>query len=394
MPKEITHCILAEKSAFAMASSRNRHKQTIGREIYFLFEKHPELLFFGSISPDIFFYDIAMPWEFRVRHRGGLWGDLVHGTDGENSLAHVFEMFDILRSGELQQQITPGRILTHEERGALTLFVLGYLSHVALDTVMHPLVYYYSGNYYAHEIMEKLRSESRHRAIETVLDLYNLARIDSDLRRYKALKKMTLPARWRDLVLSLYTLALTRAWPEHTHREFGDLPAALPAREHPLFKVALRGYKKEIFFNRIFQNPRLARLGLWYNRKKNDALRAHSSLLYPAQSYQEYLDLEGGNLFRLTGLTSYRDPVNDRPKKIDATRLNMKCVARTQAFYRVGWLYVSGQISRTKAEMTLKGYSLNHGRVALRTDAMRHFAPLPINGNFEYIEETRVGSKG
>ncbi len=388
MLKEITHCILAERDAHTMAASTNPRKKTIGQEIYFLFEKHPELLYFGSISPDIFFYDIKLPWEFGVKHRGLVWGDVIHGTDGENTLKHVFGMFHILQSTELQQQLTPGRALTHEEKNGLTLFVLGYLTHVALDTVMHPLVYYFSGNYYAHEHRERLRAEARHRAIETVLDLYNLASINSDLRQYRAMKKMALPPQWRDLVLSLYTLALRRAWPELTERQFGHVQAKT-AREHPLFAVALRGYKKEILFNRIFQNPRLARLGLWYNRKKHDALHAHSSLLYPAQSYQEYRDIDpDNNLLSLSGLKAYRDPVDDREKKIHPQHLTQKALARSHAFFKTAWLFLTGAISEDRAAQTLKGYSLNHGRLNTRTDAMRHFNPLPVNGNFELMRDT------
>ena len=388
MPKEITHCILAERAAHTMAASANSRKKAVGQEIYFLFEKHPELLYFGSISPDIFFYDIKLPWEFGVKHRGLVWGDVIHGTDGENTLKHVFGMLHILQSADLQQQLTPGRALTHEEKNGLTLFVLGYLTHVALDTVMHPLVYYFSGNYYAHEYRERLRAEARHRAIETVLDLYNLATIDSDLRKYRAMKKMALPKKWRDLVLSLYTLALRRAWPELTERQFGNV-AAKTAREHPLFTVALRGYKKEILFNRIFQNPRLARLGLWYNKKKHDALHAHSSLLYPAQSYHEYRDLDNDNqLLSFAALKTYRDPVDDREKNVNAQHLTKKAIARSHAFFRAAWLYAQGHITEDAAARTLKGYSLNHGRLNTRTDAMRHFNPIPVNGNFELTRDT------
>jgi len=164
---------------------------------------------------------------------------------------------------------------------------------------------------------------------------------------------------------------------------------AKTAREHPLFAVALRGYKKEILFNRIFQNPRLARLGLWYNRKKHDALHAHSSLLYPAQSYQEYRDIDpDNNLLSLSGLKAYRDPVDDREKKIHPQHLTQKALARSHAFFKTAWLFLTGAISEDRAAQTLKGYSLNHGRLNTRTDAMRHFNPLPVNGNFELMRDT------
>jgi hypothetical protein len=369
-----------------MAASANELKKSIGHEIYFLFEKHPELLYFGSVSPDIFFYDIKLPWEFRVKHRGLIWGELIHGTQGENSLAHIFEMFAILAAPELQAALTGGRALNHEERGALTLFVLGYLTHVALDTVMHPIVYYYAGNYYAPDRGEKLRAEARHRAIETVLDLYNLAQIQSDLKEFRALKKITLPDRWRDLVLGLYTLAITRAWPRLVQDEFGDVVLkGNNIRSHPLFVVARRGYKKQLFFNRLFQNLRLARWGLWFNRKRNDALHFNSSLLYPAASYAEYQRGNRGQLFAIGDLKEFRNPLNNEEYAIHPEWLSRKALARSHAFFRAGWLFVNGKISRAAAERVLKGFSLNNGRVGVPTNAMQYFSPLPINGNFEYL---------
>ena len=386
MPKEITHCILAERAAHSMAASRNRYKAKVGREIYFLFEKHPHLLYFGSVSPDIFYYDIRMPWEFRIAHRGLLWGELIHGTEGEDSLSHVIAMFDILRSPALQQSLAPGRMLTQEERDALMAFALGYLSHVALDTILHPIVYYLSGNYYAHDRGEKLRAEARHRAIETIFDLHNLDAIGSDVRQYRALQKITLPPRWRDLTLGFYALSLITAWPEKAAKEFGRTDLKKGIKVHPLFKVALRSYKKQLLFNRIFQNPRLARWGLTYNERKADSLHFHSSLLYPARSYAEYQSLNRGQLFDIADLREYAHPLTNRMQRIDRGAISSRIFSRTHAFFRAAWLYTHGDIALPQARRVLKGYSLNNGRVGVATSAMKYFSPLQIDGNFRYLE--------
>jgi hypothetical protein len=386
MPKEITHCILAERAARTMAASSNTRKQTIGREIYFQFEKNPQLLYFGSVAPDIFFYDIALPWEFRVRQRGLPWGELIHGTQGENSLTHIFEMIAILQSREKQMVLTGGRQLTDAERNGLLLFVFGYLSHVALDTVMHPIVYYFAGNYYAAERHEKLRAEARHRAIETVLDLFNLARIENDLNRYRGIKKMQLPDSWRNLVLGLFTQSLVNSWPEQCASAFGDVkPGERGISAHPLFRIAIRGYKKQMLFNRVFQNSQLARFGLWYNRRRSDALHFHSSLLYPARSYKEYMSANTGQLMGMGDLRSYHDPLTDRALPINPEALTRKALARCHAFWRVASQLAEHEITPEGAANVLRGYSLNNGRVGIATDQMKYFGPLPINGNFEYL---------
>lgn len=383
MPKEITHCILAERAAHTMAASQNKFKRQLGRDIYFRYEKHPELLTFGSIAPDIFFYDIKMPWEFRVKHRGLVWGELIHGTHGEDSLAHVMQMFSILNSGELQSHLMQGRPFSDDEREGLSLFVAGYLSHVALDTVMHPIVYHYAGDYYAKDKREKLRAEAKHRAIETVLDLANLEAIGTDLKRYRAPKKMALTGKWRDLVLKFYVMAILRAWPELAQREFGVREDADVAN-HPLFRVALRGYKKQLRFNRLFQTLALARSGLWYNRRKKDALHFNSSLLYPAGSYAEYKRLSMGKKFEIEDIRSFRHPLTNHELPVRRAALVKRILARSHAFMRTAELYLHNRISEDAARRTLRGYSLNHGKVNLATSAMQFFAPLQIDGNFSY----------
>lgn len=386
MPKEITHCILAERAAHTLAAATTERKQKVGREIIFLSEKFPQLLYFGSIAPDIFFYDIKLPWEVRVRHRGLVWGELIHGTDGEDSLAHVFAMLDILRDRSLQGDITGGRTFSTDEHDGLLLFVLGYLSHVALDTVMHPIVYYYSGNYYATDRREKLRAEARHRAMETVLDLYNLAALDSDLNRFRARKKVTLPQEWQDLVLAFYARSIIRAWPELAGAEFGIAGTAeLDIRKHAFFKVVKRCYKKQNRFNRLFQHAGVARSGLWYNHRRKDKLHFNSSLLYPAASYREYLAANKGKRFKISDLKSYRDPVSNREKAISPEHLTKRALARAQAFYRAAWYYAHETENITQARRVLKGYSLNNGRVGVPTRAMQYFSPLAIDGNFRYV---------
>lgn len=386
MPKEITHCILAERAVHTLAAAKPSAKSAVGREIVFLAEKFPQLLYFGSVSPDIFFYDIKLPWEMRIKNRGLLWGELIHGTEGEDSLAHVMVMLDILRDANLQKQVNSGRIFSADQHDGLLLFVLGYLSHVALDTVMHPIVYYFSGNYYAHDRREKLRAEARHRAIETVLDLHNLAALNSDLRKFRARQKVTLPEKWRDLVLAFYAFAILKAFPEEAAREFGET-GSVDIRKHAFFRVVKRCYKKQNRFNRLFQNVGVSRSGLWYNRKRNDRLHFNSSLLYPAASYREYLARAKADTFKISDLKSYRDPLTNREHKISAPMLTKCALARTHAFYRAAFAYARGWVTPSEARRVLKGYSLNNGKVGVATRAMQYFAPLPIDGNFQYLAE-------
>jgi hypothetical protein len=50
-------------------------------------------------------------------------------------------------------------------------FILGYISHCALDITFHPVIYYLSGNYYDESPQKRARAVYLHRHLETCLDL-------------------------------------------------------------------------------------------------------------------------------------------------------------------------------------------------------------------------------
>lgn len=382
MPKEITHCLFAEKAVHGLAASEFPLRRAAGRELLFQFEKQKEALLFGSVAPDIFYYDIPVPWEKKGPARGAVWGDLIHGAHGEDTLRHVREMLHILRDPALQSPLTRGRPLSRDEHSLIMLFVMGYLAHVALDTLMHPFVYYYSGNYYAEDAAEKLRSEARHRAIETVYDLWNLERFGTTLAKYRARARIYLKDEPRYLVLGLLTLGLLRAWPNIAEQEFGAGELPRDVRQHPLFKIAHRSYKKQLLLNKMFQSRSVARFGFWLNARRKDALHANSSLLYPAATYREYLVNAGKEALGIESFKDYRDPVDNRPLRFSAEQVERRILSRTQGMYRIVWSYLSGVSSAQQLNRRLRGFSLNNGRTGVATQAMRFFSPLAIDGNF------------
>jgi hypothetical protein len=77
-----------------------------------------------------------------------------------------------------------------------------------------------------------------------------------------------------------------------------------------------------------------------------------------------------------------------RPAASDSKQATTTPVSQNnaQAFMRTAWLFAEGSIAETVARKTLKGYSLNNGRVAVPTSEMKFFAPLSIDGNFKYID--------
>lgn len=384
MPKEITHCLFAEKAVYSLAASEFPVRRAAGRELLFLFEKQKEALLFGSVAPDIFYYDIAVPWEKTGTANGALWGDLIHGARGEDTLRHVREMLRVLKEPPLQAPLTGGRALSRDEHSLLMLFVMGYLAHVALDTLLHPFVYYYSGNYYAEDEREKRRAEARHRAIETIYDLWNLERFGTTLAKYRPRARIYLRDAPRYLVLGLFSLGLLRAWPNVAEKEFGSGELPHDIRQHPLFGMAHRSYKKQLLLNKMFQSRSVARFGLWLNARRKDALQANSSLLYPAATYRQYLAKAGKEALMVESFRDYRDPVDNRQLPFSPRRMERRILSRTEGMYRIVWSYLTGTLSDALLARRLRGISLNNGRTGVPTNSMRFFSPLAIDGNFRF----------
>jgi hypothetical protein len=143
MPKENTHLWFARR---LWKQARHPSKNAVADHSSLeLIQAHPLFFSLGSIIPDAFFY--------HPLSRGRRMARVLHGSDPRTRTESFGRMAAWARK---------------EESGRDKAFVLGYLSHVALDRVMHPVVDALSG--------KRPRSSSTgqsialHRLVETALD--------------------------------------------------------------------------------------------------------------------------------------------------------------------------------------------------------------------------------
>lgn len=375
MPKEITHILLAEKIRGSW--------QTTKKEIGLLLQKYPQFFNLGSISPDIFFYDLPLPWENKEQIFGLSWGNAIHGTEGENTMAHIYAMADILQDKKLQ--IPLRKNLSPEEKEKLAVFAMGYLTHVALDTTLHPIVYYFSGNYYAPEKEGKRLSETRHRAIETLLDLWLLEKEKKDLKEYSLKKKAYVEKKDRILITKFYTLSLRMAFGLEKNPQNMAKRILYPnyIENDPLCHTVDRSFKKQYFFNKCFHNRILAKLAFFINKQKKDLLSEFTALYYPERNYSSYQK----NSLRpldLSKFQRYFNPLTNQENFIDYQKITsqviLKAIRYILAFYELWQNGISEKVKKI-----LNGPSLNVGLPAIPTSQMKHFSPLAITGNFEFL---------
>lgn len=125
MPRESSHIYLANKLLHKLPE--------LDREIFLI----------GSVIHD-------SPYFLKS---GEALGYKLHGADGEDTIKPIVEI--ARRSGSFD---------------GLSL-ACGMLSHVALDQIFHPAVYYFTGNYLATDPKQRKRAQSAHRRFEVKLDL-------------------------------------------------------------------------------------------------------------------------------------------------------------------------------------------------------------------------------
>jgi hypothetical protein len=99
----------------------------------------------GSIIPDTFYYGNSASLR-RI-------SESLHGKDGNPTNTTIVQVLDNARD---KKDIS---------------FILGYISHCALDITFHPVIYYLSGNYYDESPQKRARAVYLHRHLETCLDL-------------------------------------------------------------------------------------------------------------------------------------------------------------------------------------------------------------------------------
>jgi hypothetical protein len=148
MPKENTHLF------FAYGILEEFSEEDMLKEV----SDHIWNYLLGSIMPDTFFYS--------GRKSLTAISEFIHGKTGNPTNITILKVLD-------------------EARDAMDIaFILGFITHCALDMTFHPVIYYLSGNYYDEDPGKKVRAVYHHRHLETCLDrdLKNTMRLHMIIR--------------------------------------------------------------------------------------------------------------------------------------------------------------------------------------------------------------------
>jgi hypothetical protein len=333
MPKEIAHIHLAGIVLERCHPELRPH-----------LKNHERIYNYGSVAPDLFYYDLTVYGE----KSQVAWGEIIHGRDAEDTMLHVVALLDQSR---MLREIDP------LQSSRLLAFACGFLTHIAMDTIFHPYVYSSTGNYYASDPVERKHAESRHRLFETCMDYHILKLRRESLKEFRLSERIALNEEEKRTVLTAYADALRSAHqidvdPDHVHR------------------IVNRAFKKANRIIALFQNRPLSRFAVWLNRGLNGLLDPIANACYGPHRAQALLDFEN--------LPAVPHPVTgEQMSGGDVRNMIEKAVDRSVQFVNASCNYWQGRINLADLRKVLRPYSLNNGLERVQTSAMQYSRVLP-----------------
>lgn len=139
MPKENTHAYFAQR---VLSKLEKEHHQIANK-----IKSQKNFYILGGYSPDVFFYS-KKPEYKKI-------SDYIHGHGGEKTN---------MIPRELAEKTKVSRKTESEA------FLYGFLTHLAMDIVFHPVIFYLTGNPYSKNKEQNPINFHRHRQLETALD--------------------------------------------------------------------------------------------------------------------------------------------------------------------------------------------------------------------------------
>lgn len=320
MPKDLIHFKVAMLTADKLGDTRFAPCLASNR---------PGLLL-GSVFHDGLFYAVtrlARPLE-PLAHQ-------LHGTDGRDTYRLI--------------RLQAAHAAVAEDRDLATALLAGMVSHLFTDAVLHPLVWYFSGHYYADAPRKKSLARQRHRALESLLDMIFCPEMIG--RPLFSLRRLL-----RSVGSSLFD-----ALPVNGLADDAGVPTG----------TARTGLRSALNVHALFQaaypiTP-LARLLFALSPVLPNSAREIAALFYSPQLATQAEPLRGD--------IAYSHPVTGKPTSESIPAMMDRAANLTAAVCR----RLEGAVFRgEKPNLPENGPSLDAGLSGTPTDAMRHFANPPF----------------
>jgi hypothetical protein len=333
MGKELSHILCAEQAAYSGAGAS-------GGGLRSLLGDFSRCYHLGSIVPDTFFYAVRLP--FTTGNPSG-YGDMIHGSGGNDTGRPAHEMLKALRDA-------PHDPLFMEKAA----FVCGYLTHIALDSVLHPYVYHVSGNYYADCPVERREAQARHRLIEGWFDLHLLQLASRKLAGCAYLSDIRRNGSVTRELLRFFLDACEKSMPMD--------PAA--------WRDLLRGYRVQMTLNAVFRMASAEKLVRRMDRTLGGRLMSFHALFYPGKFREIPREI--------IHFPSFRHPVTGEEREGGFESLWKQALARSEEFLAAAATFLFAGGGDDGLRSVIKGYSLSSGIVGVPIRDAVYYDCIPL----------------
>ncbi|MDD4332719.1 MAG: zinc dependent phospholipase C family protein [Patescibacteria group bacterium] len=298
MPKENTHLFFA----------RELEDNFFGKDIADLIKDNLDYFYLGSVFPDTFFYSKNEEYNYI--------SDYFHGKDGNNSNEIIFEFLDKAKINYSEKDL---------------VFVFGFITHCSLDIIMHPIIYYLSGNYYDKDVRNRKNAIYLHRHLETFLDGLLCERF-----YFFSLAKIKL----------LKNLKISEVMNEKFKIDFFQIK-----------KTA----ERQFFYNKIFKS-KIIFWAVYFLEKIKIFKKEELGLFY------ENLKV---NLIKIKNPVVYEDLISGERHEEAIDKLFARAQNLAKEMILVAHKYYFNKISRKEAEKIVTGVSLDTGKINCPVDIIK-----------------------
>ena len=320
MPKENIHWLVAQRAAARLTSG------PFGPALC----RCPAALRLGAISHDTLYY-------LTGDHPQGMKDlpELLHGAHGEDTFA-------LLRA-------QAAHLHARKDSPLPTAFFVGLASHIFADAVMHPFVYYHTGNYYDPDPERRTAAIRRHRTLECLMDMVALGSPE-------AARKTSL----RQLVNTVEG-PLALAYPP-------SIAAGLAGvAENTAAKALASALDTFCTMQALSRMETLAQLTHVLAPLLPAKMREITALFYAPQLWEQ----RG----KLSGTLPYNNPVSGEAHSASLNALIEQAAERTASFCQAQAAEI---ISTGQLAETTPGPSLDMGLPGAPITLARYFAPRPL----------------
>lgn len=297
MVKENTH----------LYASNNIFNTLKDKKIKEIIKGNKDYYYIGSIVPDFCFF-------YKKIH---YIADNLHGKDGKLTNTIIFDILDDIKKSRSEKDLA---------------FIFGYLTHCAFDIKFHPVIYYFTGNYYDKNKVKRDKAVYLHRHFETYID----NKLKHRFLIYKLIKK--------DLIKDLLFFKIIVKNYKITMR---DIEKAL---------------RNELFLNRLF--------------KSNISYYMTFLLTKLGISDKKSLGLFYGDLRRdkiiLEQDLKYRDIINGKEIKENFNKLFEEALEYGREMINITYRFYNNKISKNQCVKIIDGRSLDTGKLKIGVDKIRY----------------------